>query len=1193
MAIGSLAVEVVPSARGFTTTLRSELLPEADALGHEVGNRLQRGAQEGLSGIHIDAHLRDAEARAQIAELEAKVDELSHKRANIAVDVHNQAGVRSWLTSLIAGAVAIAPAFAVAGTGIAAFGLLAIPTLRDVAKYEHDLATGSAKAAQEFRNLTPAEKQMVAGLAQIRTEFRGFSTDLQPEVLKVFLDLLHQAAMILPEVAGVAKAGARGLSEIITDVGHALTDSQAKQFFDFVEKNLPHDAALIGQTAGDLIHLFFSLVEALHPVSGALLSTVDDLAKFLNWLSRTNPVLADAIVLAFAFAKPLRAISELNVVSTLQNLGKAITGVAVASNAEGLKFGWISKITSGAQAAIASASALKAAEFEAAAGNAAFAVSSGGVVTAIGAEEAAFGALTASERASAIAMGALEAVSPVAWAVAGGVAVAGLTILLLKNTSTIDGQVEALRRQDHAAGANQEGFAKLAAQTDLTAASGARLRTQVQSTAPAFERMRIGAAAYSTATGTVNRANAAASASSRNLAHNLDMAQQAFGLTRAQAEQIAGSLPGVAAGFAKGGSAAQQAFQKFTQYVVGTNTAIAASSRLAAEEAILGNSMSTAAQKAAAEKAALDQLVNPMLDMADAAVQAANDHRQLAQALDRSHGALGTHTQAERDATSAATTAARSAEAYSQAILDNGGSASRAAGPLAALRNALQQAGAHGGIAARLIAELNAQIAALHSKAINIDVNIAQHGGATVPGGGGIRIRAGGAGGGVVPGWSPGVDNHVIAVGGGEGILVPEAVQGIGGPRTIQHLNQKYSKGYRSTGLEFAGGGMVDPDFTWARPGGGHGVVSQRSTGMDDIKLYINLTDGAGFQASSATGASAAENVAKEFMKGQHLTVQEIKAAEKDAIKDIRQYYTGPHQAILVGAIRQQSQHLQKLARESERIANKIDSMKQFAAQETQNLKSFSDLSTITGAVDPTTGQAGPVTGSALASGLKSKLATLKKFFHLIGQLKHHKVAKSLIIQVINMGPEEGIQYAEAILSGGAKLIDELNSYEGMINKEEKLIGRRAADIQFGQNISKGFLSGLEKEKKRLDNEMDRLGDRIARELERALEKIAKKGSGNAHAALSADTVSSATSVGGGVHAQPITGGDYHAILSTLRTVSAREMTLMTREQGREIISLLRGEPRKIADLTGPAVADALNGASNTAGRKARANVRG
>jgi hypothetical protein len=191
------------------------------------------------------------------------------------------------------------------------------------------------------------------------------------------------------------------------------------------------------------------------------------------------------------------------------------------------------------------------------------------------------------------------------------------------------------------------------------------------------------------------------------------------------------------------------------------------------------------------------------------------------------------------------------------------------------------------------------------------------------------------------------------------------------------------------------------------------------------------------------------------------------------------------------------------------------------------------------------------------------------------------------------MGPDQGIQYAEAILSGGAKLIDELNSYEGLINKEETLIGRRAADIQFGQNISKGFLSGLEKEKRRLNAEMDRLGDRIARELERALEKIAKKGSGNAHAALSANTVSSATSVGGGVTAQPITGGDYHAILGTLRAVSAREMTLMTREQGNQIISLLRGEPKKIAELTGPAVADALNGASSTAGRKARANVRG
>src|SRR5262249_50207001 len=43
----------------------------------------------------------------------------------------------------------------------------------------------------------------------------------------------------------------------------------------------------------------------------------------------------------------------------------------------------------------------------------------------------------------------------------------------------------------------------------------------------------------------------------------------------------------------------------------------------------------------------------------------------------------------------------------------------------------------------------------------------------------------------------------------------------------------------------------------------------------------------------------------------------------------------------------------------------------------------------------------------------------------------------------------------------------------------------RATEIQYGQSITRGFLSSLKSERSKLDNEMDRLGQRIARELAR------------------------------------------------------------------------------------------------------------
>lgn len=103
---------------------------------------------------------------------------------------------------------------------------------------------------------------------------------------------------------------------------------------------------------------------------------------------------------------------------------------------------------------------------------------------------------------------------------------------------------------------------------------------------------------------------------------------------------------------------------------------------------------------------------------------------------------------------------------------------------------------------------------------------------------------AGLATGGVIPGYSPGVDNHLIAVSGGEGILVPEAVRALG-PGTIHSLNAQYAGhrggGKNGDGTHFATGGI---------PGGGvisdigHAVSSAVSSVADIAKITAALATG-------------------------------------------------------------------------------------------------------------------------------------------------------------------------------------------------------------------------------------------------------------------------------------------------------------------------------------------------------------
>jgi len=86
-------------------------------------------------------------------------------------------------------------------------------------------------------------------------------------------------------------------------------------------------------------------------------------------------------------------------------------------------------------------------------------------------------------------------------------------------------------------------------------------------------------------------------------------------------------------------------------------------------------------------------------------------------------------------------------------------------------------------------------------------------------GGGSGRPMLAMAKGGILPGYSPGVDNLIVAMSGGEGVLVPEAVRGLG-PGFVHWANSFYSGGRAgsggSVGKGFADGGIVDTVMSFA-----------------------------------------------------------------------------------------------------------------------------------------------------------------------------------------------------------------------------------------------------------------------------------------------------------------------------------------------------------------------------------------
>jgi hypothetical protein len=116
--------------------------------------------------------------------------------------------------------------------------------------------------------------------------------------------------------------------------------------------------------------------------------------------------------------------------------------------------------------------------------------------------------------------------------------------------------------------------------------------------------------------------------------------------------------------------------------------------------------------------------------------------------------------------------------------------------------------------------------------------------------------------GGVVPGYSPGVDNHTIAVSGGEGILTPEATRALGGETFVNSVNRQYA-GYRGGGSggggrHFADGGVVTSggdSSLGLTTDGDSTVFSVMAMGGGGGTLTNNSASGSGSSGSSGGGS--------------------------------------------------------------------------------------------------------------------------------------------------------------------------------------------------------------------------------------------------------------------------------------------------------------------------------------------------
>lgn len=242
--------------------------------------------------------------------------------------------------------------------------------------------------------------------------------------------------------------------------------------------------------------------------------------------------------------------------------------------------------------------------------------------------------------------------------------------------------------------------------------------------------------------------------------------------------------------------------------------------------------------------------------------------------------------------------------------------------------------------------------------------------------------------------------------------------------------------------------------------GGGGGNLSNRAqTGVS----LISMVKGLGLKTSDST-------------------------FDKDArkyLQAIAKYFTGPD------ARRREetaSRQLNEMKNIRDRLAiNKQEISRLYADKRNiqQNLAGYGAISGL--AIGPTAGIGDNVAlsgGQGLKMQLTTKIHTMRKFGNALKRLHQMGLKGSLFRQIVDMGPDQGLEYANELISGGAAFIKQFSAEEAQLTKEERRIAKGAASVEsgFGWRTGKQFYQGLFSQRDHLRRLFKELGKDLGEE---------------------------------------------------------------------------------------------------------------
>ncbi|MDX3064040.1 hypothetical protein PV518_17925, partial [Streptomyces sp. ND04-05B] len=225
------------------------------------------------------------------------------------------------------------------------------------------------------------------------------------------------------------------------------------------------------------------------------------------------------------------------------------------------------------------------------------------------------------------------------------------------------------------------------------------------------------------------------------------------------------------------------------------------------------------------------------------------------------------------------------------------------------------------------------------------------------------------------------------------------------------------------------------------------------------------------------------KDVGKGIVTGLTGSKAQIKATAKDLVKDIWAAWKGTgskKDSALVAMVNADTKKLQKLAAARDKVAATIAQAKKLQADITANARQGAELSNL-GMADE------EVTAGGIQAGLQEKLTKINQFARYVQSLAKRGLSKSLLQQVLSMGPEQGYAYASALAGSSAATLKAINSTQGKLNSASAQLGRTGADGMYdaGKQAGKGILTGLASQQAAIEKQMVK----IAKAMEKAIKK--------------------------------------------------------------------------------------------------------